>query len=378
MFFIRDLCMILLRVLLMISGLLFLPTGSFANINLQGQTPHAEFLTVRHNFGNIYQGQILLYRFPFKNTGQGTLVLTSLHVSCGCVNAKTLSDDGVTAKNIFQPGEKGFVSVSFDSSQFSGDIVRTVTVETNSTLAGSTTTLFLSAHINQEISASPAMLYLGKINKSTEQKYNIDINFHRKNLKILKIESDLPFVEVKSVFGTTEPQKHRLVVTIKKIDSLPIGHFQGNLIVKNTSEHYGNFKIPIVGEVTGHVQVSTKFLEFGVVNNKERISDRSISLQSRREDFEITGVKIDLNNFLNFSHLDQHDLFDVQKSNLVNKNGLNECTLNVQLKYPDRNDMKSLDTLINGMNVSGSVLIETNDPDYAQIKVPFFGVLKQN
>lgn len=375
MFCTRGLYRVRLLVAVLFAYFSCLATSVFANVNLQGQTPHAEFLTVRHNFGNIYQGQILLYRFPFKNTGNGTLILTSLHVSCGCVNAKTLADDSVTVKNIFKPGEKGFVSVSFDSSQFSGDIVRTVTVETNSTLAGSITTLFLDARIKQEISASPAMLYLGKIQKDTEQTFDVDIDLHRNNLKILSVESDLSFISAKLISSVKNPQSRRIVVKLNKSDTLPIGHFQGNLIIKNTSEYYENFKVPIVGEVTGHVQVSTKFLEFGVVNNKDRISDRSISFQSKRDDFEITGVKVDLNNF---SSLDQTALFEIQKSNLINKDGINECKLNVQLKYPDPNDVESIVNLINGLNVSGSFLIETNDPDYAQIKVPFFGVLKQN
>lgn len=351
---------------------------TFADINLQGQMPRAEFSIRSHNFGDVYQGQQISYQFPFQNTGNGTLILTSLHASCGCVSAKTLAEDGVSLKNIFKSGEKGFVAVLFDTSQFAGNIFRTITVETNTDMVSPTISLSLTGNIKQEILTTPAMLYLGKVQKNNDEIFYIKLDLKKNNLKILGVESDLPFVKAR-IIPSNNPNSTQIAVQMQKTDTLPIGHFQGNLIVSNTSSYYREFKIPVMGEVIGHVETSTKFLEFGVVN-KDSFTQRTISFKSKSDDFEITGVKIDMNNLLNFSKLNQKDLFEVQKKRKqveINGENTNEYTIKFTLKYPAKNKFDSKDALLSGVNVSGSFLIETNDPDYAKIKVPFFGILKQ-
>ncbi len=351
---------------------------TYANLNLQGQTPQVQFQGTTHNFGFIKQGQVMSHLFPFQNTGNGILVFTSLHASCGCLNARALSQNSATPKNIFKPGEKGMIAVDFNSSQFSGNVVRTVTVETNANDHQSSATLKLSANITEEISASPALLYLGKISRSSENTYTIKLNLKNSSLQTLRVESDLPFLEATLLHNKQNPQSEKLFIKITQKTSLPVGPFRGTITVKNTSKYYPDFKIPIMGEVIGHIEASSKFIEFGVVNT-EKISERILSFESIDKNFSIKNIKIELNKLAYTKNLKEKDLFQITKVHstyIKQGRSINHYKLALKLKYPNRYSAKTEKALLTGVNVSGSFVIETNDSDYTEIKVPFFGILK--
>jgi len=366
------------RYFILLFILSFIAPIAYANINLQGQVPHAQFNSLKHDFGTIYQGQIMSHSFSFQNIGNGVLVLTSLHASCGCVNARALSGNGLTPKNIFKPGEKGMIAVEFDSSQFSGDMTRTVTVETNGDMNAPTSTLTLKSNIKQEIKTTPALLYLGQISKRTNDTYYIRVNLQESGIKITHLESDLPFVEAKLVPSSTNPNLVRVMVKLKKTTVLPIGPFRGTITLKNTSKYYKNLQIPILGEVTGHLQASDKFVEFGVVSDKQ-FKDKKILFTSTDNHFSVKKVKVDLNKSGHLKIWNDKDLFVITKTDRTfKKNGIrfHEYALGLRLKYPSKLNVRAKKALLTGVNVSGSFLVETNDPAYTEIRIPFFGVLK--
>ena len=62
--------------------------------------------------------------FTFTNTGEGTLIISDIKVSCGC----TVIVD--FAKEI-KPGESSYIGGNFNSNGYSGEVKRTVTFKTN-------------------------------------------------------------------------------------------------------------------------------------------------------------------------------------------------------------------------------------------------------
>lgn len=77
------------------------------------------------DFGTINAGDKVNIRFSFTNTGNATLILKEFEVGCGCTVPKL-------DRTTFQPGERGYFDVSFDSSGKIGRQFRTLTIITNS------------------------------------------------------------------------------------------------------------------------------------------------------------------------------------------------------------------------------------------------------
>ncbi|MCS6917505.1 MAG: DUF1573 domain-containing protein [Chitinophagales bacterium] len=82
------------------------------------------FDQLRHDFGEIIEGQKVKHSFSFVNTGTAPLVIASATGSCGCT-VPTFSKEPIP------PGGTGRIDVEFDSSGRVGKNSKTVTVNAN-------------------------------------------------------------------------------------------------------------------------------------------------------------------------------------------------------------------------------------------------------
>jgi len=83
-----------------------------------------EFAQTEHDFGDIYQGDVVKHVFTFKNTGNMPLVLTNVQTTCGCT-APSWTREPV------MPGKSGEISVQFNSEGKSGMQNKVITVFSN-------------------------------------------------------------------------------------------------------------------------------------------------------------------------------------------------------------------------------------------------------
>ncbi len=100
--------------------------------------PVFTFETDNHEFGEIVQGERVTYAFKFKNTGNAPLVISNASASCGCTVPEY-------TKTPVEPGEEGYINVTFDSAGKSGMVSKTVTLIANTT--PNTKVLTISADI---------------------------------------------------------------------------------------------------------------------------------------------------------------------------------------------------------------------------------------
>jgi hypothetical protein len=61
-----------------------------------------------HDFGDIYQGDVVEQVFKFTNTGNQPLIITDIKTSCGCTTPEW-------PRNPIMPGGKGEIKVGFNS-----------------------------------------------------------------------------------------------------------------------------------------------------------------------------------------------------------------------------------------------------------------------
>ncbi|MFK5856110.1 MAG: DUF1573 domain-containing protein [Bacteroidota bacterium] len=97
---------------------------SATNSGYDGEAPKMLFEETVHDFGNMIQGERVVYGFHFKNIGGSNLVITRVSTSCGC----TVGD---YPKNPVAPGESGIIEVTFDSYKRKGYQNKTITVLAN-------------------------------------------------------------------------------------------------------------------------------------------------------------------------------------------------------------------------------------------------------
>lgn len=82
------------------------------------------FVTEKHDFGTIVQGDKVVYDFKFKNSGNSDLVITDAKGSCGCTVPEY-------PKDAIKPEESGVIKVSFNSTGKSGKQTKSVTLFCN-------------------------------------------------------------------------------------------------------------------------------------------------------------------------------------------------------------------------------------------------------
>lgn len=83
-----------------------------------------EFTEEMHNFGSLQSGEIVIYTFVFKNTGNNPLIINDVEAGCGCIKTEF-------SREPVLPGASGNVEVEFDSSGMWGKQFKTIEIHTN-------------------------------------------------------------------------------------------------------------------------------------------------------------------------------------------------------------------------------------------------------
>ncbi|MEQ1554878.1 MAG: DUF1573 domain-containing protein, partial [Ferruginibacter sp.] len=77
-----------------------------------------------YNFGKATDGEVVTYNYRFVNTGSKPLIISDAHASCGCTVPEK-------PEAPIQPGDTGFLKVSFNSAGRVGQVHKNVTVSSN-------------------------------------------------------------------------------------------------------------------------------------------------------------------------------------------------------------------------------------------------------
>ena len=114
-----------------------------------------------HDFGSVTQGQKVDHLYRIKNRGDEPLIIIKIRTSCGCT-AATLS-----AKTI-PPGNTGEVKVTFDSTNFAGQITKTIHLDSNDPRNPSTE-LTMQGKVSEIITVTPRTLNLGVLKAGSKK-----------------------------------------------------------------------------------------------------------------------------------------------------------------------------------------------------------------
>lgn len=93
-----------------------------------GQVPAGPMISwekAKFDFGDIVQGDKVEHTFKFRNAGTEALVITNVQVTCGCTIPKGWGRDPIP------PGEKGEITIGFNSAGKYGKQEKVVTIVSN-------------------------------------------------------------------------------------------------------------------------------------------------------------------------------------------------------------------------------------------------------
>ena len=90
----------------------------------QGSFPEFQFQNEEHNFGEIYDGDVVSHIFTFTNSGKAPLIISKATASCGCTVPSW-------PKQPIAPGGKGQIQVQFDSANKPGIQNKVITITAN-------------------------------------------------------------------------------------------------------------------------------------------------------------------------------------------------------------------------------------------------------
>lgn len=76
------------------------------------------------DIGEVESGKIVDVEFKFENAGDSILIIKHIAASCGCTAAKL-------EKKKYEPGEKGTISVKFNTRGVNGNVTKTLTISSN-------------------------------------------------------------------------------------------------------------------------------------------------------------------------------------------------------------------------------------------------------
>jgi len=92
--------------------------------NVNSDTAQISFDSKEYDFGEIEQHQELPFKFIFKNTGNGMLIISDIKASCNCTIIADFDKE-------IKPGESSHIGGNFDSDSYTGEIERTIKFKTN-------------------------------------------------------------------------------------------------------------------------------------------------------------------------------------------------------------------------------------------------------
>jgi len=149
------------------------------------------------NFGTVTQGKRVQHNFVIKNSGDAPLLVKQLTASCGCTAAKP-------SASTIPPGKSGEIQVTFDSTNFSGKVQKTVQMTTN---AGKTPvyTFTLDGTVAEELQVSPQQLSLGQLAPGQTKQATITVtNRGTSSVKLLAVNFTSSSLQMKATIKKPE------------------------------------------------------------------------------------------------------------------------------------------------------------------------------
>ena len=220
------------------------------------------------DYGVVPQGSVVRHEFVVENKGAGPLTISKVTAQCGCTASNVSKDE-------LQPGERGTIKVVFDTSNFSGDKEKTVTVVSTDPDA-QMSTLSLRGRIEPGVLVTPERLVFGEVAKGipVTREFSAEVAAGSK-AQILEARSFSRHLTVRE----KEVSGGRKVFEVTIGPDVPSEEFRARVtigVLGNDGRHR-DVDVPVFASVKGVLQLTPPVLSLGVLEGTEPVR-RSVKL----------------------------------------------------------------------------------------------------
>jgi hypothetical protein len=121
------------------------------------------------NFGDVFHGNKAEKVITIKNVGNDTLRITDVHAQCGCT-ATMMSD----ADKRLGPNQTGKLSISFNTTNYSGPVAKQVYITSNDT-SNSRLTITFKTNVLEVLAYEPKVLSFDNMKLDSEYTRTVTI-----------------------------------------------------------------------------------------------------------------------------------------------------------------------------------------------------------
>jgi hypothetical protein len=261
-------------------AMLVLPLVTRASAS-ESNGPRLVFAETTFDFGEVYEGEKVVHRFPLRNTGNEELrldpiVVNEVHASCALPNALTVNVPSFTDADtvVVKPGSATEVILSMDTEgyalkEFDGNLSQRIRLYSNDPNAPRTV-LQIMGRVKPVVLRNPVEIQLGAAFKANGQLPAELPPVHLMaadgyELKLEKIESNTEFLRPKF---RPAPDGKGYFVTAEIDPAIPEGTFEGvQLTVHTNHPRKPTIIIPVSGQIYPERPMtgSPEFVDFGMV-----------------------------------------------------------------------------------------------------------------
>ena len=209
--------------------------------------PHLRIANPDHDFGQITPGKMLDYVVQLSNTGSAPLDISDVRPSCGCTTADHWP-------HRLAAGEAGTIPVQIDTSEFAGEVVRTLTIVSNDPAQPESTVTFkitawLPIRVTPRIIILPATADPHQVVSRSAQLTNETTT----PVTLSDVQSDNPLFKA-SVREVTPGKAFELTVTT--VPPLPEGTQIGKIQLKTSNAKMPELTVEAVATILPAVQIA--------------------------------------------------------------------------------------------------------------------------
>lgn len=194
------------------------------------------------DFGSIPQGKKLTHTFVIRNTGDAPLTIEQVTTSCGCTAA-------ASSQRTLPPGGTSEIKATFDSTNFRGNVHKTVQVRSNDPKTP-LYVLNLQGTIVEQIVVTPLQLNAGSIKAGGRQELTLTLENHGdKPLNINAVKSPSPQIQAtvkKSRLKAGESTTIKVTVSPRSEDKVVSGY----LTISTDNPAKPEITVPVFASVT--------------------------------------------------------------------------------------------------------------------------------
>ena len=206
------------------------------------------------DIGEVEPGQPQKFEWTLRNDGDAVLSIEALEPTCYCTTGK--ADSWSIA-----PGTSTKVHVTVDPSDWVGDILKGVDIQTNDA-QNKTVSLDVKMKVRPGIAVVPPELDFGTVPAQGASVRTIDIKAGKERpFKVTSLATDVPFVTVEQDPLQTD-DRIGVKLSVKVAAGVPAGPFATKIIVQTDDASRPRIEIPVRGAGPGGLAVSPAKLVF--------------------------------------------------------------------------------------------------------------------